>query len=55
MSSDPRLDGSEMDLSEALEEVVGGGMGTFLSCGAEKLAYFESEEAGERYICHRER
>lgn len=55
MSSDRGLDGREMDLSEALEEILGKGMGAFISCVPGKLAYFEAEEAGERYICHRER
>jgi len=55
MSSDGRLDGREMDLSEALEEIIGRGMGAFISCVPGKLEYFECEEAGERYIYHRER
>lgn len=50
-SSDAELDGQEMDLTQALKDVVGRGMGTFLSCLTGRLAYFESEERNERYIC----
>jgi hypothetical protein len=53
MSSASRLDGREMDLSEALAKVVGGGTGTFVSCIPGKLAYFEGEDPKRRYICHR--
>jgi len=42
-----------MDLSEALAEVIGRGCGTFVSCVPGVLAYFESEEPTEPYICHR--
>lgn len=55
MSSDDKLDNREMDLQEALQEIVGRGMGTALSCIPGVLGYFESEEIGERYVCHRER
>jgi hypothetical protein len=39
-----------MLLSEALREVVGRGMGTFVLCVPGKLGYYEGEDAGERYI-----
>jgi hypothetical protein len=55
MSSWRKNYGREMDLLEALEDTVGGGMGTIISCVPGELAYFESEEQGERYICHRTR
>jgi hypothetical protein len=55
MSSDNELDGREMDLSEALKDIIGRGQGAFVSCVPGRLAYFESEELNERYICHRER
>jgi hypothetical protein len=42
------LDGQEVDLLAALQEVVGYGMGTIISCVPGRLAYFESED--ERYI-----
>ncbi len=47
------LDGRDWPLAEALDRVVGGGQGTFLSCVPGRLAYFEGEDAGERYICER--
>jgi hypothetical protein len=49
------VDGRTLGLEEALEEVVGRGFGTFLSCLPGRLAYFEGEAPGERYICHRPR
>ena len=49
--SEGPLDGQHTELLEALEEVVGRGMGTVLSCVPGRLAYFESED--ERYVLHR--
>ncbi|MGB8061923.1 MAG: hypothetical protein WCF26_08515 [Candidatus Sulfotelmatobacter sp.] len=45
------LDGKEMPLLEALREVLGRQMGTFLSCVPGKLAYFEDED--DRWILER--
>lgn len=45
------IDGKEMPLDEALEEIVGRSMGTFLSCIEGRLAYFEDED--ERWILER--
>lgn len=53
MSEWREIDGRTMPLTEALTQVVGRGMGTFLSCVPGLLAYFESEEAGDRYILER--
>jgi hypothetical protein len=50
--SSGELDGHEMELSDALAGVVGYGFGTFISCVTGRLAYFESETAKRRYICH---
>lgn len=50
ISEDDDLDGKEIPLQEALEETVGYGVGTFISCVTGKLAYFEAEDKGERYI-----
>lgn len=50
-SEDSRLDGKEMPLADALREVVGYQMGTFLSCVPGKLAYFEDED--DRWILER--
>src|ERR1700722_8363888 len=51
VSSNADLDGQELDLSQALKEVIGHGMGAFVSCLPGRLAYFESEERNGRYIC----
>ena len=52
-SEDRRLDGKELPLLETLEQVVGAQMGTFLSCIPGKLAYFEGEAMGSRWILER--
>jgi hypothetical protein len=44
ISEDGNLDSREIDLQEALKEVVGRQMGTILSCIPGKLAYFEDED-----------
>jgi len=49
-SADDEFDGREMPLSEALSEIVGFVPGTFISCIAGKLGYFEFEDMSERYI-----
>ena len=53
MSSKPEIDEQDMPLRKALEETVGQTMGTLISCVPGKLAYFEFEDAGERYILQR--
>jgi hypothetical protein len=45
------VDGKSLPLLDALQMVVGAGMGTFLSCVPGKLAFFESED--ERCILER--
>jgi hypothetical protein len=52
-SEDSELDGREMLLLEALKQVVGLQMGTFLSCIPGKLAYYEGEAMGDRCILER--
>jgi hypothetical protein len=52
-SEDHRLDGKELPLLEALGDVVGRQMGTFLSCIPGRLAYFEGEDMGSRWILER--
>ncbi len=47
------LDGRTLGLRDALHEVVGRNIGTFLSCIPGKLAYYEGENEGERYILKR--
>jgi hypothetical protein len=49
----PNLDGKELPLAEALEKVVGSGMGTILSCIPGRLAFMETED--ERFILEKNR
>lgn len=51
ISENSELDGREMDLKRALEETIGYGMGTIISCIPGKLGYFEDED--QRYILRR--
>lgn len=52
ISEDPTLDQKEFPLAEALERVVGRGMGTVLSCIPGRLAFVETED--ERFILERD-
>ncbi|MDP4176387.1 MAG: hypothetical protein Q8933_20570 [Bacteroidota bacterium] len=47
------IDGQVLILVEVLNQVLGRGMATVLICLDSKLAYFEGEEANDRYILHR--
>lgn len=51
ISEDPTLDQKELPLVEALEQIVGCGMGTVLSCIPGRLAFVETED--ERFILER--
>jgi hypothetical protein len=51
ISEDPSLDQKELLLVEALERIVGRGMGTILSCIPRRLAFVETED--ERFILER--
>jgi hypothetical protein len=53
LSENIQIDNLELPLKKALEETIGMGMGTFLSCIPGKLAYYEGEDLGERYICEK--
>jgi hypothetical protein len=53
ISSDSALDGRDLPLSDALDQVVGSDFGTIISCIPGRLAYYEAEDAGERYILSR--
>ena len=44
VSEDSRIDSKQMPLLAALEQVIGYGMGTLISCIPGKLAYFEDED-----------
>jgi hypothetical protein len=51
ISENRELDSRELDLREALNETIGRGMGTIISCVPGTLGYFEDEDG--RYILHR--
>lgn len=53
LAEDTALDGRAMPLEDALREVVGRGLGAFVSCVPGRLAYFEGEDAGARYLLRR--
>lgn len=53
MSENGALDGRKLPLAEALAEIVGWGASSLLSCRPGRLAYFEGEEPGERYLLER--
>jgi hypothetical protein len=53
MSSNPDTDDQDLPLQVALSGTVGMGYGTLISCTPGKLAYFEFEDPGERYILER--
>ena len=50
MSDNPKIDGKEMNLTDALLEIVGMDAGALVSCTPCKLAYFEMEGLSERYL-----
>lgn len=53
ISTERSLDCGSMTLHDALARIVGRGEGTILSCVPGRLAYFEAEEVGERYLLER--
>ena len=53
ISEIPELDGKRLPLKIALNEVIGRGMGTLLSCVPGALGYFEGEEPGDRCVLWR--
>ncbi len=53
ISESSELDGRTMPLIEALRRVIGYGMGTIVCCVPGRLAYFEAEDCGERYLLER--
>lgn len=54
ISTDPKLNDRTLTLRGALIDIVGGGRGAIVTCIAGRLAYYESEEPQERYICARQ-
>jgi hypothetical protein len=55
ISEDDQIDGQSLPLAAALDRVVGWGSATLLICERGLLAYYEGEEAGDRYILKRTR
>jgi len=55
ISSDESLDNRMWSLDEVLPRIVGAFLGAFVSCMPGELAYYESEEADERYILRRKK
>ena len=53
ISSLAEWDGRDLPLREALDLVVGFSIGTVLCCVPSRLAYYEAEDMGERYILAR--
>jgi len=53
ISESAELDGKRLTLEVALEQIVGQGRGTLLSCVPGALGYFEGEEPGDRCILAR--
>lgn len=51
ISEDPSLDQREFPLADAIQQIVGRGMGTVLCCIPGGLAFVETED--ERFILHR--
>ena len=49
LAEDAALDGRRLPLDDALAAVVGRGLGAFVSCLPGRLAYYDGEDAGERY------
>jgi hypothetical protein len=53
VSEDRELDGREMTLDDALAQVQGSFLATFVSCVPGRLAYFHGEERESGYILER--
>lgn len=53
MAENPSLDRQILDLPVAIESVIGFGFGAFVSCLAGKLAFYEGEAPGMRFILER--
>lgn len=53
-SEDKHLDKREMKLREALDATVNTCMGTIISCVPGRVAYYEGEQPGKRYILRSE-
>jgi hypothetical protein len=47
------IDGRDMDLNDALQDIVPYSQGAMVSCIPGRLGYFQGEEPNERYILER--
>jgi hypothetical protein len=50
ISANPDLDGLACDLGEAVRQVVGECPGTIVVCDPVRLAYYEGEHSGNRFV-----
>ena len=50
ISENSEIDGKLLDLEKALDEIIGSGMGSIISCIPGKLVYVEGEEASQRFL-----
>lgn len=50
ISENSELDGKSLPLLTALEEIVGSGSASIISCIKGQLGYYEGEEQNERYL-----
>ena len=53
ISTDHELDGRDLPLVEALQQIIGFGQGTLVSCIPGRLGYFEGESPKDRFILAR--
>jgi hypothetical protein len=53
LSSESDLDGRTMNTRQAVETMYASGSGTYLVFDPERLAYFESEDEGQRFLLKR--
>jgi hypothetical protein len=53
ISTDDELDGRDLPLLEALDQIIGFGQGTLVSCIPGRLGYFEGEGPAHRFILDR--
>jgi len=54
ISEDVTIDGKILNLTDALDRVIGSGMGSIISCIPGKLAYFEGEDINHRFLVKRD-
>jgi hypothetical protein len=50
MSESSEVDGRDLPLKTAIEEVLGYGLGSVISCIPGQLAYYEGEMPSDRFV-----